>query len=157
MYKVLEISEKLGVSKVSVYNKIKQHSKELNGHIHKVKSVTYVDDKGFNIISDSFNLQDRVTVDEEQKVTKTSNTESLSDDLTFTDDRINDLKGRIQYLEEHIEKKDALIFELVKNKDEHITILTKQMENYQVLLKDKPILLEGDTKKSIWKRLFDRD
>ena len=111
----------------------------------------------FNIISDSFNLQDRVTTDEEQEGSKTSDTEPLNDDLTFTDDRVNDLKEHIKYLEEQIEKKDALIFELVKNKDEHITILTKQMENYQVLLKDKPILLEGDTKKSIWKRLFDRD
>lgn len=51
---IKELSEILGISKVALYKKLKTQLKhELTGHTKKVNNVTYVDDFGMAIISDS--------------------------------------------------------------------------------------------------------
>lgn len=53
MFKVIEVANQLGVSKVTVYKKMELYKKELKGHIKKIKSITYLDDEAFELIKRS--------------------------------------------------------------------------------------------------------
>lgn len=54
MKTIKELSEILGISKVALYKKLKTQLKnDLTGHIKKVNNVTYIDDFGTSIISES--------------------------------------------------------------------------------------------------------
>lgn len=53
LFKVIEVANQLGVSKVTVYKKMELYKKELKGHIKKVKSITYLDDEAFELIKRS--------------------------------------------------------------------------------------------------------
>jgi len=62
MYKVIEVSKLLGVSKVTIYKKIEIFRKELKSHTHKKKNITYIDDAGVDIIKASL-IDNNVIVD----------------------------------------------------------------------------------------------
>lgn len=62
MYKVIEVSKLLGVSKVTIYKKMEIFKKELKPHIHKKKNITYIDDEGIEIIKESL-IENNVIVD----------------------------------------------------------------------------------------------
>lgn len=144
MFKVVEIAEKLGVSKVSVYNKIKQYNKELKPHLSKLKGVTYIDKQGFKIIKESFNLFNQAktkdTGENHEATDKVNDTNSLNSILKVKNEQLKGLKDHIQYLENQIQVKDDLI------KDQN-----KQLENFQVLLlneQKRNKLLEGKIEES---------
>lgn len=72
MYKVIEVSKLLGVSKVTIYKKMEIFKKELKPHIHKKKNITYLDDEGIEIIKESL-IENNVIVDpkvNEEEITK---------------------------------------------------------------------------------------
>lgn len=72
MYKVIEVSKLLGVSKVTIYKKMEIFKKELKPHIHKKKNITYLDDEGVEIIKESL-IENNVIVDpkaNEEVITK---------------------------------------------------------------------------------------
>ena len=56
VYSVKELSEKLEVSRQTVYNYLKECSKDLEGHIFKNKGITFVDEEGLKIIKISMGL-----------------------------------------------------------------------------------------------------
>lgn len=62
MYKVIEVSKLLGVSKVTIYKKMEIFKKELKPHIHKKKNITFIDDDGVEIIKESL-IENNVIVD----------------------------------------------------------------------------------------------
>lgn len=62
MYKVIEVSKLLGVSKVTIYKKMEIFKKELKPHIHKKKNITFIDDEGVEIIKESL-IENNVIID----------------------------------------------------------------------------------------------
>lgn len=58
LYTIAEISDLIGLSKVSIYKKLKL--KELAIHLSKKQGVTYITEQGFNLIKESLKLNDEV-------------------------------------------------------------------------------------------------
>lgn len=53
MYRIIEVAELLGVSKVTIYKKIEQLKPEILPHMKAEEGISYVDDFGVNLIKDS--------------------------------------------------------------------------------------------------------
>lgn len=53
MLKVIEVANRLGVSKVTIYKKMEKYKKELRPHLHKKRNITFLDDEGIEIIRQS--------------------------------------------------------------------------------------------------------
>lgn len=142
LMKVSDVSKLTGLSKVSIYNKLKL--KELKPYIVKNKGVTYVTEGGVNLIKDNIRLKDNITPYElnnkeiEESNNKNEEIQAFKEQLKgLSDDYLNSLKGEI-----------ASLKELIVEKDSQISELHKLIENSQVLLKkeqqkkDSQLLLE---------------
>ena len=114
---VEETAIKLGVSKTTIYNKLKL--KEYQCKIVKKQGKSMVDDDLFKLIKDSLKVQNEV---ESEEVHNDVNAEIATD----TDDLMNFNKELIQSL-----------IEQLKEKDKQISELHKLIENSQVLLKEE--------------------
>lgn len=127
--KVIEIADMIGVSKVSVYNKIKTlNSDILQGLQKKEKGITYFHLKAVNIISELFNPDNTQPVDDE------ISTEEDIPDNEYVGLYISELKGELKSLKEQMQTKDIQISEA----NERLKQAHKLIENNQILLKDKP-------------------
>jgi len=135
LYTIAEISDLIGLSKVSIYKKLK--AKELEIHLSKKQGVTYVTEQGFKLIKESLKLNDEVK----------NNVKSKDIDNTVNNEIATDLEGfniKIDYintLKEQLKIKDNQIKELT-------TALGKAEglhQNTQVLLRheqEQPLLLK---------------
>jgi hypothetical protein len=149
MYKVIEVAEALGVSKVTVYKKITTLSKEIKPFIFKKKGITYIEAGGVELIKQSlevstliqddtnnvYNAEVAFTVEEDIPDGVSILTDKLN---TLQEDYISSLKEQIGLLKEELNEKNNQL----NNKD-------KLLENFQVLLKDtnkKVMLLEEEKK-----------
>ncbi|MGL5477895.1 MAG: hypothetical protein ACRDCB_02435 [Clostridium sp.] len=139
---VYEISVLTGLSKVSIYNKIKL--KEFDKFIFKTKGITYVSDEGVTLICESFNLKesdlnnlnckqdyinDEVAIDIENKEIEEFKVELKE----LKQNYINSLKSEIEILKNQLNEKDKQI-ENVQKLLEHSQ---KLVENNQILLKQQ--------------------
>jgi len=112
LFKVSEISEKLSVSKTSVYKKIEKLKPSFKKHIKRVKGVLYIDTDGFEILKNHFEarkLETTVGIGSESELTKLL--------LSEKDKHIEQLK------------------EQLKEKDKSLNHALQLVENSQVLLK----------------------
>ena len=118
LYTIAEISDLIGLSKVTIYKKLKL--KEMQEHISKKQGTTYVTEEGFNFIKLGLNGFNTDTSTEPQEDTKNVEDIILEDDIKdLNKDLIN-----------------ALI-EQLKEKDKQIETLHNLIENSQILLKSK--------------------
>ena len=121
LYTVSEISELIGLSRVTLYKKIK--SLEMSTHISKKQNVTYIDEEGLNLIKD--NLQGLSNEEEH----------NASDDYIAIDSEDSSLnKDMFNLLKTQLMEKDKQLSEA----NERLKQAHKLIENNQVLLKDKP-------------------
>lgn len=144
---VSEISVLTGLSKVSIYNKLKL--KEMKDYIIKNKGVTYVSEEGYALILDKFNLKkealnnlkndtknikDEIALDIENKDIEEFKLEFKK----LKQDYINSLKLEIENLKVQLEKKDNQINELMGlNKNNQILLKQQQdKEINQIQLED---------------------
>ena len=102
-FKVIEIADLLGLSKVSIYNKIKTLDNDVLQPLQrKEKGITYYNYKIIDMIRDNpIN-----TTKEEAAADTTSN--------KYIDIYISELKDEIEFLKEQIRNKDDLILRQVK-------------------------------------------
>ena len=137
---VSEISVLTGLSKVSIYNKLKL--KEMKDYIIKNKGVTYVSEEGYALILDKFNLKkealnnlkndtknikDEIALDIENKDIEEFKLEFKK----LKQDYINSLKLEIENLKVQLDKKDNQINELMGlNKNNQI--LLKQQQDKEI-------------------------
>ena len=142
LYTIAEISKLIGLSKVSIYKKLKL--KELEIHLSKKQGVTYITEEGFNLIKENLKLNDEV-----KKKDKSKNIDNIVNDYIATDtesfnlkiDYINTLKQQLNEKDSQINEKDSQIKELT-------TALGKAQglhQNTQVLLRheqEQPLLLK---------------
>lgn len=131
LYTIAEISDLIGLSKVSIYKKLKL--KELAIHLSKKQGVTYITEQGFNLIKESLKLNDEVK--------KKTNFKEISAEIATDTEGFNIKIDYINTLKEQLKIKDNQIKEL--------TIALGKAEglhqNTQVLLRyeqAQPLLLK---------------
>ena len=137
LYTIKEISELIDLSKVSIYKKLKL--KSLQEYITKKGGVTYVSQEGFNLIQASL------------KHLNNEQTHSSSKDINEPVEPLTLDKEVFKVLNEQLKIKDTQIKELNDRLKEALQI----NQNSQVLLKDKPKLLDEPKKKGFWSKIFE--
>lgn len=151
---VSEISVLTGLSKVSIYKKIKQEKFQF--FITKNKGITYVSDEGVNLILKEFevkrvNFEGLKSLNYEQKFTNEEVATTIENKgievkeewlKKLKVDYINSLKSEINYLRGQIEKKDNQIQELI-NLNKNNQVLLKQQQDKEI----NQIMLEDHFKK----------
>lgn len=130
---VSELSDLIGLSKVSIYNKLKL--KELEPYVLKSKGVTYITDDGVNLIKQLFNLNE----DTLNPLNEEDNRIGEETNETIENKEIEEIKGQlkelsIDYINSLKEENETLKNQL-REKDKQIEELHKLVENNQVLLK----------------------
>lgn len=132
---VAEVSVLTGLSKVSIYNKIKL--KELEKYVVKNKGITYISDEGINLIFKGLNFKDDtlngftngLNIDREDVAISIKNTDFKEFKLElkeFNKEYLNSLKSENEFLKKQLDEKDKQISEL-----------HKLIENSQILLKEE--------------------
>ena len=137
LYNVIEISESIGLSKQSIYLKLKL--KNIQEHVIKKQGVTYVDEVGFKLIQDSKKvdtetLKDLNSVDKKNILNEyiVKDTEVLNLDKKLFDLLNNQLKVKDLQLNEN-----TLQF---KEKDIQIHELNERLKQEQDLNKNNQVL-----------------
>lgn len=121
MYDINKVSELTGVSKVTIYKKIKK-VKELEPFIVSKDDKIYILEEGLNLIKKTLTIN------------KNINSEVESEAIIF--DKVKELtvnKDLINLLTEQLKEKDIQL----KEKDKQISELHKLIENSQILLKEE--------------------
>ena len=148
LYTILEVSEKLNTSKVTVYKKINS-VKELTEFITVKNNVKYINEEGLEFLRELISKQVNSNEFKEVKNNTDKNTYKSSYENAFNylqEDYINTLKKQIEEKDKQLEEKDKII--------------RKQMElneNNQILLKQEKerfLMLEEMNQKSIWQKIF---
>lgn len=165
LYTITEVSELIGLSKASIYEKLKSKGghinmlytiaevseltglsktriyknlklKELKAHISKRQGTTYITQQGFNLINESLTLNNEVKNKLKPKdIVKIANNEIAIDTESFN---IKD-----DYIE--------TLKEQLKEKDKHIEELTVVLNKVQELHKNAQILFKLDQEQQIKK------
>lgn len=133
---VSEVADLTGLSKVSIYNKLKL--KELKPFIVKNRGVTYITDEGVKLINKGVNcLNDRLNLNDTEIALDIENTsfDDFKEEFKILNkDYINTLKSEIATLKEQLCKKDKQIEELISlNKNNQI--LLKQQQDKEINIK----------------------
>lgn len=152
LYTVAEISEELGYSKVTIYNKINLLKSDLKGCITDKQGVMYINSKGLLMIKEELGLN-ALKDKEEIKASNTDNTEGLKH-FKEVESLVNSIKSTIEegqenYINSLLEQVEHLKAELDK-KDKQLNNTLKLLENSQVLLKDhkeEKLMLESQEQK----------
>lgn len=175
LYSVVDVSKSIGLSKQSIYNKLKL--KELEDHITKKQGITYIDEVGLNLIKDSLNdfknetenntSNDEITIDSEDSSLDKEFFILLKEQLKEKDKQIEDLNTRHA---EEIEKWNARLAaeqELTKNMqvlqlkqkppdikalEEHFQDLDNRLINIRDQMQEKKIRQES--KRSFLSKIF---
>lgn len=121
MYDINRVSELTGVSKVTIYKKIKK-LKELEPFIVRKDDKTYILEDGLKLIKDQLTVNKKVNSEVESEIA----IEGISTELTINKELIN-------LLTEQLKEKDIQL----KEKDKQIAELHKLIENSQILLKEE--------------------
>ena len=132
---VSEVSVLTGLSKVSIYNKIKL--KEMEQYIVKNKGITYVSDEGIALIKEGLNLKDK------DLNTLNNVKKSNEDEVAITIENKDFEEFKLELKELNKEYLNSLKFEneflkkQLDEKDKQIAELHKLIENSQILLKEE--------------------
>ena len=140
---VAEISDLTGLSKVSIYKKLKL--KKFQEFISKNKGITYVEEEGFSLILQEFKiknikLKELKSLNNKEKELKDevaissdniSNNEDLEELNKLKDKYINSLKEQINLLKGQLEEKDKQIQELI-NLNKNNQVLLKQQQDKEI-------------------------
>lgn len=156
LYTVAEISNMLGFSKATIYNKINSLETALKPCIKSKKGITHINEEGISIIKRDLGLiEDETTLNSEDKFKE----QGAGDNIglkEFQEIRIlvETLEktietGQKDYINSLLEQNELLKLELNK-KDEQINNTLRLLENSQILMKDskeKILMLENKDEK----------
>ncbi len=127
MHKIVDVAKMFCVSKVTIYKKLQTYKTELDGHVKKIKNVTYLDDKAIEII--------------ESTLEKPNNKEKEVEVIYKTDDNeyINRLKkDKYTLVKSEIENLENILSYLLKQKN----IKENQIKEKEIIIKNYKELLQ---------------
>ena len=125
MYDINEVAKLTGVSKVTIYKKLKK-MKELEQYIVVKKDKIYVLDEGIKLINSSLQVNKQVNNSVKSEVDEEVASEGISRGLMGS-------KGLINLLTEQLTEKDRQL----REKDKQIEELINLNKNNQILLKQQ--------------------
>ena len=128
LYTVEEISELIGLSKVSIYRKLKL--KDIALCTSRNHGVTYVTEEGLMLIKDNSKVISDTSKEVNNDINNTLSNEYIAtdtDEITLKDDYILTLKSQLKEKDKQLE-----------NYSERMKQLIDLNKNSQILLKDKP-------------------
>jgi len=142
-YTFRDVAKQLGVSRITVYSKVKNNSK-LNEYITEENGLQYLSDEGVNQLSK--------LIVKLQKTNSKNNNKLTNDELQKKLDTIQESFVKLESkINNDINSKLLINLQVqLEEKDKHINQLTKLLENSQILLKEqqsKTILLESQVQK----------
>jgi len=150
--KVKQVEEKLGVSKVTIYKKIKKFKKQLKGHITKRNGATLLTQEAINIIEKDLNkkrvncLKDNDSNNEKDMNKVNSKvTGKLNDSLQkMMESQLEKAEKQIEKREEELKRKDEMMNKLIeaqgqerKRTDTIIMKLTQDLDQTRKLIENK--------------------
>lgn len=126
MFTVEEVSDKLNVSKVTIYAKLKK----FNDKVVIKQGKKYITEELLSLIKQDLKIKEN----ENNNLNNDENSEPInSETASDRDDLINLNKDLINTLIEQLDSKDSQLYE----KDKQISELHKLIENSQVLLREE--------------------
>ena len=132
---VAEVSVLTGLSKVSIYNKIKL--KEMEQYIVKNKGITYISEEGIALIKDGLNLK-------EDTLNSLNNSLKVVEDeiaISLENKELQDFKVELKELNKDylksLKSENEVLRKQLDEKDKQIAELHKLIENSQILLKEE--------------------
>ena len=132
---VAEVSVLTGLSKVSIYNKIKL--KEIEQYVVKNKGITYVSDEGIALIKEGLNLK-------EDTLNSLNNSLKEADDeiaISLENKELEAFKVELKELNRDylnsLKSENEVLKKQLYEKDKQIAELHKLIENSQILLKEE--------------------
>ncbi len=144
MFKVIEVANQLGVSKVTVYKKMELFKKDLKGHVKKVKSITYLDEEAFDLIKRSL-IENGVIKDDslnpelieayQQKLQeKYSRMADMSHKVVKAKkDNLNDLELVCEFLTNQINMKQQLLSQKEEQLKAYKEMITKNKKRIEAM------------------------
>ena len=137
---VSDISDLTGLSKVSIYNKLKL--KEIAPFVIKNKGVTYVDEDGVTLICEGLKLKENALNSLNDSLKIKQDEMAVSIDIKEIEEfklnlkelklnHINTLKDEIEILKDQLREKDKQIEELI-NLNKNNQILLKQQQDKEI-------------------------
>ncbi len=134
MYRVIEVANQLGVSKVTIYKKISLFKKELKPYIHKKRNITFIDDQGVEIIKESL-IANHVIAD---STDKDNQIDELNQALELHQSQVKLLNDRLIETEKaHMEDLQLLVSTLeaqINLKKTQIESKNRLMRNFKDLV-----------------------
>ncbi len=132
---VAEVSVLTGLSKVSIYNKIKL--KEIEQYVVKNKGITYISDEGVDLIKGALNLKE-YTLNHLNDILKVDESEVP---INIENKDIEEFKAELKELNKDylssLKSENELLKKQLDEKDKQIAELHKLIENNQILLKEE--------------------
>lgn len=132
---VAEVSVLTGLSKVSIYNKIKL--KEIEQYVVKNKGITYISDEGVDLIKGALNLKE-YTLNHSNDILKVDESEVP---INIENKDIEEFKAELKELNKDylssLKSENELLKKQLDEKDKQIAELHKLIENNQILLKEE--------------------
>jgi len=136
MYKLSEIAENFNVERTEIIEALIDHRTLLDDHVVKKMGITYVDDRGIEILyklliapSNANEIQDKPL--KKNKISK-YNTEEFKDYINIDEKlrlNISELKNDILALDTEIQKKDKFLIDYQEKLLEINRLLVKYEEN----------------------------
>ena len=158
LYKILEVSKQLKVSKQTIYKKLNKND-DLKQYVTTKNNIQYFDEKGLEFLDSLISKQVTVTpVNQEQETKETSNENNCHSEVSTSYNRLQD--DYIEHLKKQLEEKDKQLLEKDRLMDKIISEHTELVRNSQILLREKEekiLMLESKEQKkkqNFWKRLF---
>ena len=135
MFTVEEVAEQLGVSKVTIYAKLKK----FDDRVVMKQGKKYITEDLLSLIKQDLKIKDignlrlnnNIDIDEENKEIATDR----EDLINLNKDLIKTLMQQLEVKDKQLEEKDKQILELLSR----IEQMSKLVENGQVLLKEKEV------------------
>ena len=141
MYDINEVSKLTGVSKVTIYKKLKK-LKELKQYIVKKNDKTYILAEGIELINSSLQVNTKVKND----INKEIASEGMSIDLTVNNDLINLLTDQLIEKDRQLREKDKQIEGLINLNNNNQVLLKQQQDKEITSLKLEEHFQEVDQK-----------
>ena len=145
LYSVEQIANLTKVSKVTIYRKLKL--KQVKPYIITKQGKSYVDEHGFNVITDLLNVISTVNkdvnhIETEQAITLEEH--DLQDNNMCNNNLITELKSEVEFLRNLLEKHSSkgeieFLHSQLEEKDRQLESKDKLLENMQILVKNSQI------------------
>jgi hypothetical protein len=134
MYKLSEIAENFNVERTEIIEALIDHRTLLDDHVEKKMGITYVDDRGIEILFKLLIEPSRMNKksDKPLKKKKKYNTEEFKDFINIEEKlrlNISELKNDILALDTEIQKKDKFLIDYQEKLLEINKLLVKYEEN----------------------------